>query len=536
MTKKEGFMKTRNKRFVLYPMLLIISLVVFYIYTPALNIQSQEFRFYLIIFTLAVIGIEFLMDGQYFYRKKLKYGALALPILLVIVIAIGNLFNGVIFRSTDYANLIDVEEKNFQEDFPSMDESSIPLMDKDTAQRLGDRRIGSISELVSQFVPADTYTQINIDNDPYRVTPLQYASFVRWLNNRSEGIPNYLKVDMVTGEVEVEDLEENIKYSDSEMLNRNVKRHLRFKYPTKLFEDPDFEVDDEGHPYYIATTYENVFWFTQLEPTGLIVLDAVTGETKEYTLETMPTWVDRVYSSDLILQQLNYRGQYSGGFFNAYFGKRGVNRTTDGYNYIPMNDDVYLYTGVTSVNNDASNIGFYLVNMRTKAAEFYPVTSADEISAMDSAEGALQQMRFESTFPLLISLNDRPYYISSLKDDSGLVRSYALVDAQDYQKVITSDTVDGLITQLNGKTETDSDDAEEEIVEVVDENLNEVSGQVENISQAVVSGNTIYYFMIDGSIYKADITLDDALPFIEEGQVIEGEANEDNEFKMIILD
>ncbi|SFC45548.1 hypothetical protein SAMN04488102_10749 [Alkalibacterium subtropicum] len=529
-------MKPFKKRLFLYLALFIAALAVFYIYTPALNIHSQAFRFYILLFAVAAIGIELSLDGQFFYQKKLKYGALALPILGVIVIAAGNLVNGVMFRATDYASLIEVEEKSFQDDFPAMDESSIPLMDKDTAQRLGDRRIGSISELVSQFVPADTYTQINIDNDPFRVTPLQYASFIRWFSNRSEGIPNYLKVDMVTGAVEVEDLEQNIKYSDSEYFNRNVKRHLRFNHPTKLFADPDFEVDDQGHPYYIATTYENVFWFKQLEPTGLIVLDAVTGETEEFDLDNMPTWVDRVYSADLILQQLNYRGQYSGGFFNALFGKRGVTQTTEGYNYIPMNDDVYLYTGVTSINRDASNIGFYLVNMRTKAAEFYPVTSADEFSAMDSAEGALQQMRFESTFPLLISLNERPYYISSLKDDSGLVRSYALVDAQDYQKVITSDTVDGLITQLNGETLTDSEDAEEDIVEVVDENLSEVSGQVENISQAVVSGNTLYYFMIDGSIYKADITLHDALPFVEEGQVIEGEANEDNEFKVIILD
>ncbi|OJF97012.1 hypothetical protein [Alkalibacterium sp. 20] len=533
-------MKTIKKRLFLYLTLFIISLVVFYIYTPALNIHSQEFRFLILMLTIAVISVEITIDGQYFYNKKVKYGALIIPILLVIVIALGNLVNGVLFRATDYADLIEVEEKSFQEDFPAMDESSIPMMDRDTAQRLGDRRIGSISELVSQFVPAETYTQINIDNEPYRVTPLQYASFMRWLNNRSEGIPNYLKVDMVTGAVEVEDLEENIKYSDSELLNRNVKRHLRFKYPTRIFEDPDFEVDDEGHPYYIATTYENVFWFKQLEPTGLIVLDAVTGESEEYNLDSMPTWVDRVYSSDLILQQLNYKGQYNGGFFNAMFGKRGVTKTTDGYNYIPMNDDIYLYTGVTSINRDSSNIGFYLVNMRTKAAEFYPVTSADEFSAMQSAEGSLQQMRFESTFPLLISLNERPYYISSLKDDSGLVRSYALVDAQDYQKVITSETVDGLIAQLNGQSTSDADmteaEDEAEIEEVDEEILKQISGEVENISQAVVSGNTIYYFMIDGSIYKADITLNDALPFVEEGQVIEGEATEENEFKVIILD
>lgn len=526
-----------RKRISSYIGLFITALIVFYITTPALNIHSQQFRFLLLMLSIIVISIEVSIDQVGVKNKLIKYGLLALPIVLVLVIGIGNLVNGVIFRSTDYAELIEVEEKSFETDFPSMDESSIPMMDRDTAQRLGDRRIGSMSELVSQFVPAETYTQINIDNNPYRVTPLQYASFVRWFNNRSEGIPNYLKVDMVSGAVEVEDLEENIKYSDSEVLNRNVKRHLRFRYPTTLFENPSFEVDDDGHPYYIATTYENAFWFRQLEPTGLIILDAVTGETEDYDLGNMPSWVDRVYSANLILEQLNYRGQYSDGFLNSVFAKRGVTRTTDGYNYIPMNDDVYLYTGVTSINRDASNIGFYLVNLRTKAAEYYPVTSADEFSAMDSAEGSLQQMRFTSMFPLLISLNERPYYISSLKDDSGLVRSYALVDAQDYQRVITSETVDGLIAQLNGRSVSDSEgDDLDEIVEMDEEALTFIEGQVENISQAVVSGNTIYYFMIDGSIYKADITLHDSLPFVEEGQAVEGEVNDDNEFRMIILD
>ena len=530
-------MNASKKRLAAYSMLFLAVLLVFYITVPAINIHSQPFRLLLLIITVIIISVEVSIDQKGVSGKRIKYGLLSLPIIMVVGIAIGNLVNGVIFRADSYSELIEVEEKSFDQDFPTMDESSIPLMDRDTAQRLGDRRIGSMSELVSQFVPAETYTQINIENAPYRVTPLQYASAIRWLNNRNEGIPNYLKVDMVSGAVEVEELEENIMYSYSELLNRNVHRHLRFRYPTKLFEAPSFEVDDEGHPYYIATTYENRFWFRQLEPNGLIILDAVTGDTESYTLEDMPSWVDRVYSADLIMQQLNYRGMYSDGFFNSVFSKRSVTQTTEGYNYIPMNDDVYLYTGVTSINRDASNIGFYLVNLRTKAAEFYPVTSADEFSAMESAEGSLQQMRFESTFPLLISLNERPYYISSLKDDSGLVRSYALVDAEDYQRVITSDTVDGLIAQLNGRSVSDGEEEElEEIIEVDDENLIAVQGEVDNISQAVVSGNTIYYFMIDGTIYKADVTLDDALPFVVEGQIIEGEANENNEFKLIILD
>lgn len=526
-------MKNRLIRWAPHLLLIVLMFILNYIYLPAFTIQSPGFRFFIVFFFVALLIIEVGIDVS-FQRKqisRIKYGILALPILLVGLTFVIQLFNSPFFRATDYAELIEVEEKDFETDFFQMDTEQIPMMDRDTAERLGSRRIGSMSELVSQFVPANTYTQINIDNAPFRVTPLEYAGFMQWFNNRNEGIPNYLKVDMVSGEVVVEELENEIKYSHSERFSRNVKRHLRKNYPTLMFRDPSFEVDDTGHPHYVATTYENKFLFTQQEPSGVIILDAVTGETSAYALDEMPTWMDRIYSAELIIRQLNYRGQYTSGYLNSVFQKRGVTRTTEGYNYLPMNDDIYLYTGVTSVNRDASNIGFYLVNLRTKETEYYPVTSADEYSAMESAEGSLQQMRYTSTFPLLINLNDRPFYISSLKDDSGLVRAYALVDAQDYQKVLTSDTVEGLIEQVNGNTETPIEVEEIE----TDEALTTITGQVENISQAVRSGDTIYYFMIDGSIYKASIDLSDALPFINQGDNIEGDVNEDNDFRSITV-
>lgn len=529
-------MKKSLNRLVPYLLLIVIMLVLNYFLLPALTLQSPLFRLFVGGFFVGVLFIELIIDidvqGHYELNRT-KYALIALPIIFVGLVFAIQFFNGPFFRAKDYAALIEVEDKDFETEFFVMNTDQIPLMDRDTAERLGSRRIGSMSDLVSQFVPADSYTQINIENEPYRVTPLEYSGFMQWLNNREGGIPNYLKVDMVSGEVTVEDLAENIKYSHSERFSRNVTRHLRKNYPTLIFRSPSFEVDDDGHPYYAATTYENKFLFTQQEPSGVILLDAVTGETEAYELGEIPEWMDRIYSAELILEQLNYRGEYSNGFWNSIFQKIGVTETTDGYNYIPMDDDVFLYTGVTSVNSDASNIGFYLVNLRTKEAEFYPVTSADEFSAMQSAEGSLQQMRFHSTFPILISLNNRPYYISSLKDDSGIVRAYALVDAQDYQKVLTSDTVDGLIAQLNGAEADDSIEIEEIETE---EELTVISGQVENISQAVVAGDTMYYFMIDGTIYKASIELSDHLPFVDIDDELEGEVNQDNVFRSIMIE
>ena len=454
---------------------------------------------------------------------------------LTSIITIVNIFNGPIFRADDYSQLIQVEEKSFEEDYPEIDLNQIPLMDRDTAQRLGDRQLGSMNELVSQFVTSDSYTQISIQDEPYRVTPLEYASFIRWFNNRDTGIPAYLLVNMVSGEVEVVNVEEGMKYTDSEYFLRNVNLQLYLKYPTTLFREPSFEVDDEGHPHYVATTYKNIFAFRQLEPDGVIVLDAVTGETEKYALSETPNWIDRVYASDIIIDQLDMTGLYNDGYLNSIFGQQGVRVTTDGYNYLSIGDDIFLYTGVTSVNSDASNIGFYLVNLRTKEGEYYPATSADEFSAMASAEGEVQHTRYTSTFPLLITIEGRPYYISSLKDESGLVRSYALVDAQDYQDVTISNTMDELVMSVTGGETTESDESDEVEEVTTEEELLDITGTVENIEQAVVAGDTIYYFMIDGSVFKANIHLHDNLPFVEPGDEIKGQVNESNEFKVINL-
>lgn len=524
--------RKRQALFVIAAILLLIAGVGYYIFLPAINIGSIEMWIFIIsVFVLfgalqLLIGYKDYNKGQ-IKKKNIKTGSISIGIgvLIVVVIMGGYFLNSPVFRSQSYAELINVEEKDFAEDFPENDISGIPLMDRDTATRLGERQLGSVSELVSQFVPAQDYIQINIEDVPYRVTPLEYSSFFRWLNNRREGVPGYIRVNMVDGNAEIVDVEEGIKYSDSELFGRNVTRHLRFSYPTAIFDSPSFEVDDNGHPYYVATTYQTRLFFNYKEPTGVITLDAVTGETKRYDLYESPQWVDRVYSSDLILSQLNDYGQYQDGYWNSVIGQQGVTRTTDGYNYLSIAEDIYLYTGATSVNSDASNIGFHLVNLRTKEAEYFPVVSADEFSAMESAVGSVQQMRYESTFPILINLEGTPYYLSSLKDDSGLVRLYALVDAQNYQTVYTDNDIEQVIAQLYADLGIDSEEVDIEEIED-EEEVVEFSGQVDQISQAVVSGDTVYYFMLDGEIYKANISLHDQLPFVEEGTTLEGIADE----------
>ena len=345
---------------------LIFIATTWYIFLPPLNLTSWEFLFFLCghLLLVAILfgfgkGINLVKTVHVRHGKaeaalnlegfkinrlgKVLFASIGGILLLA---ALVSLATSSIFQAKNYANVVTVTEKEFSE-FPKSDTSKVPILDRSTAEKIGDRYLGSLTDKVSQYVAADTYTQLTIDGKPYRVTPLEYADPIKWFNNQAKGIGEYIKVDMVTGNAELVDLKTPIKYSDSEYFNRDVKRHLRFKYPTKIFKTPSFEVDDEGNPFYVATVYQKQFGLAVPRPVSVIILDATNGETKEYSLADVPEWVDRVYPAEETIEQINYNGKYKDGFWNAMISKKNVTQTTKGYHYLSIGNDIYLYTGVT---------------------------------------------------------------------------------------------------------------------------------------------------------------------------------------------
>lgn len=529
----------------LYLILILLAAVYYYILLPPLHYASGEFWFFLGLILVGVILIELINDSSRLVKNLMSGRARAIDwkhlrvgkkyrLLLSPVIALGLVFIltqiifSPLFMSQQFSSLLQPTKKDIQTDFPEVDVNQIPLVDRDTAERLGDRRLGSLTDLVSQFEVSPEYTQINIKAEPYRVTPLKYAGLFKWLNNFREGIPHYLQVNNVTGQVEVMTPDKPIRYSYADHFNRYIMRHLRFNYPFTLFGRPAFEIDDEGTPYYIATTFGRNFFLKEPEPTGLILVNAMTGDHQHYDLKDIPTWVDRVYPADLVLHQLSLNGNYRFGFWNSLFAKEGVTRPSEGYNYLPMKDDLYLYTGITSVSSDDSNIGFVLVNLRTKEATMYPQSAAEEFSAMESAEGSVQEKGYVATFPLLINLQGKPMYILTLKDSSGLIKSYALVDVENYQNVYVAPSVSQLMANY-------ASDHPLEVMPIDQSTLKEVTGEVESIQAVVRQGETIYYFMVDGQVYQAPASLNDFLPFLEEGQVIQFKQDDQGNIHVVDL-
>lgn len=489
---------------------LVFGLVYFYVELPAINLHAEEF--YVFAFLLcavycvsAVITSGFRGDGVKgyvgFVKKQCTVPFLAV-IGLIVVIAVGAIASWVVLRAGAYSKLLPIQNGDFTSEIQEISYDQIPMLDADSAERLGNRKLGELADMVSQFEILPNYNQINYQGRPVRVTSLAYGDLIKWFTNRSEGLPAYLIIDMVTQEAEVVRLNEGMKYTVAEHFSRNLYRHLRFHYPTMMFDTPVFEIDEDGIPYWVCSRIvKTIGLFGGTDVHGAVLVNAITGESQYY--EEVPNWVDRVYSYDIIMEQYDYYGLYHNGFLNSLFGQKDVTLTTAGWNYIAIDDDVYMYTGVTSVTSDQSNIGFILSNQRTKETHFYPCAGATEASAMESAQSQVQQMRYEATFPLLLNIADQPTYFMSLKGADGLVKMYAMVNVQQYQIVETGDTVAECESNYR-KTLANAGLIGAGDAEVHEGELKEEHGIIAEIRSAVVSGNTHYYIRMEHSLGYLD--------------------------------
>ena len=431
---------------------------------------------------------------------KIIFGVVA---VMLVVLAIGTFLSSPVINAKKYRDLMPVEEGNFAQDIKQVDYNTIPLLDKSSASLLGDRKMGSMVDMVSQFEVGSDYTQINYNGKPVRVTPLVYANTIKWFTNMKNGIPAYMMIDMATQDTTCVQLEEGIKYSKSEYFNRNIYRHLRFKYPTYIFDDQlFFEIGDDGTPYWICPVKKfNIGLFGGETVGRVVICNAVTGKCEDYHVDDVPQWVDKVYQAELLMQLYDYHGTLQHGYFNSVLSQKDCLTTTNGYNYIALDDDVWVYSGVTIVNGDQSNVGFVLMNQRTMETKFYKVEGAIEDSAMSSAEGQVQNLGYVATFPLLLNIAEEPTYFIALKDGAGLVKMYAMVNVEKYQWVAIGDTVKECEKAYRELLETNGISSETAGVSEA------VSGKIEAMANVVIEGNTHYYIYLEGKEQIYDINL-----------------------------
>ncbi|MBR3836467.1 MAG: CvpA family protein [Clostridia bacterium] len=499
---------------------IIFGAVLYYFMLPVFNFKSVMMYAFFGAMAVFYIAVNYVTSGALRtpdyspYANKSSLVPKIIIGILAVVVALGFVVSSVFFRASSYAKIIDVQTGDFSQEVAEADFANVPVIDETTTAVMADRALSDLSELglVSQFTVQPNYYQINYKDTPVRVACLQYSNIIKWFTNTKNGLPAYIIVDATTQKADLVEVEGGIKYSTADHFNKNVNRHVRFRYPTYLLDTPTFEIDETGHPFWIFAKLDmTIGLFGGKDVTGAIIVDGVTGECKEYSIEDIRTkeelqWIDRVYSAQLLNEQYNFFGRYQEGFWNSILGQKNTYSTTEDYSYLAMNDDVYMYTGVTSLTNDESITGFILINQRTKDARYYVMSGAKESSAQSSAEGLVQQYDYRASFPLLLNIDGEPTYFMSLKDASSLVKGYAMINVGQYSIGATGTTlttcIDNYVKELaknNIKVDVDTD-------EIIDNPSNDLTGEaitatgtVTEIRTAVIDGNSVYYIKLDSS-------------------------------------
>lgn len=478
---------------------------------------------YILAFVISKIGkLNFFRDEygnvKFSFDKGSPFPKYAKYLLIGIWIFIGfmMLMSTVLFNVDKYKNQMpDAEVKEFTSDLQPIDISQIPIVDKSMAMQLADKKLGERQSLGSQVYLGEPVIQ-RVNSKLVWVVPLHHSGFFKWLNNLS-GTPGYIVVS-ATNTQNVEYVEGyKIKYHPNSFFFDDLKRYVRLK--SSLFQgitDYSFELDETGQPYWVITTYKNKAGFSLPEADGAIIVHATNGDIQKYSLNDIPSWVDRIQPEHFIINQINNKGKYIRGLFN--FSNKDKYKTSNGHAIIYNNDKCYLFTGLTSVGADDSSIGFMMVDMVTKEPKLYKLSGATENASRQSAQGSVQQFGYSASFPIILNYDSIPTYFMTLKDKSGLIKQFAMVSVKNYLLVGTGETVVDTMNNYKKILQNNYND-------VGDNNKAKttITAKVVRISSHVENENSVYSFILDSvsdKVFTVTNKISPQVPFTRDGDSV----------------
>lgn len=444
--------------------------------------------------------------------------------ILVILWMGGAFFGSSVFNATVKQQQIgEVEKVEYSEMIKQIDTSQIPIVDEALAKKQADKKIGEDIALGSRVWLGNAAIQ-EVNGEIMYVVPLEHSGYFKWNKNRT--IPGYItvsasnpnKVNYIT---EVEGEKINIRYQQSAYFSYDLTRHIRNQgFKNVGLTEYTFEINDSGRPYWVVTTYENRTIFGTSEATGVVVVDAQTGETNWYSVEDTPDWVDIIQPQSFIESQIDNWGKLIHGFKNTIFGNVEMTKKTDLTLTVYVEGDCYYFTGMTSVGTDESSVGFIMVNTRNKHAQIAYLNGATENAAMKSAEGLVSDFGYKSTEPLPLNVNGIPTYVMGLKDDEGLLKAYAMVNIENYSiaaKGSSLSEVSRAYIQSVARNSTTHVVASDEAYGYSYE------GKVQRISNVVEDGSTYYYLVVEGEeekIFTASYMVSEELAVTRDGDTV----------------
>lgn len=441
--------------------------------------------------------------------------------IFLVVLIIGLIAGSAPFNSTTmYDQIGDIDYRSFTEDVVEIDNSQIPTVDIKLAAKLADKKLGEEIGLGSQMEVGKFTNKQNVNGKLVYVAPLEHSGLFKWFANQ-DGTAGYVMVSATNSndvKLVMKDEDGNnfkLKYLRSAFFSSDLRRHIRSQgYRTTGLTEYTFELDDNGRPYYVVTTYKNKVLWGCPEATGVVICDVQTGECKWYSVKDTPEWVDIIQPESFIQEQLENYGRYVHKWWNP--SNKDELSVTEHMVTVYNEGDCYYYTGMSSVGNDNGTVGFMMINTRDKKAIMYKMVGATEESAMKSAQGEVQDMGYESTEAIPLNVGGIPTYFITLKDDEGLVKNFSFVNIEDYGIVGVGANIAEAKRNYTNKLTSKGNN-----VVFADEAFGYTKeGVVTRITANIEGGNSYYYMIIDNEmtkLYMASYMTSEELPVTREG-------------------
>lgn len=463
-------------------------------------------------------------------KSKIKIYLTLTVFLLAGLLFLVNVFTSKLFLSKNYASLIgDIQQVEFKDIYNENNKIETAYIDKNAALIAAEKKIGELADLSSIYeVDVDNFSKIKYQGKLVRIAPLKHINYNYQLRENNKGIPYYVMVEVSDNKTSakaelITSKDHPIKYSPNALFFKSIYRKAFLHNPSYTYGRPTFELDESGIPYFSIPIIDHKFLKVNGRQLNKVLLvNASTGESREYKVSETPDWVDRVYPTDLMLNQASDHYRLKNGFWGPKdmiwsnrVGLKTIDTVVDSYNYLTINDDIHIFTGVRPLGGEGSSTTSMLyMDIKTGEVKELNKAGVSLFAAKTAAIESVIEKGYTPTTPNLLSVEGYPTYVMTLKSDSGTTYGFSMINYTDLNLNAFGSSLfevrKNYLSVMGGSSQESSD------LDLLGDYI------IKEITMVTVEGNSQYYMMFEGldDIFIADITVNSRLPFIKKGDIV----------------
>ncbi len=438
------------------------------------------------------------------YKHDRAHGVVWLPpVLYVLAMMWSGIAGSGIFYASHYAGMIGtIERHTWSDDVQPKDPRHMRMVSTDTALYLAQKAVANAGAIGSQFLLDKEYITLQrVKNELVYVIPFDFTGFSTWTG--SKGVPAYITIDAEDPERKPQVVTltgaDMLRFTPGAYFDDNLTRHLRNSgFVNDGLTSPRFELDENGKPHWIVSTYKPTAWWWGEAINGIATIDPSTGEIVRYSVADAPEWIDRIYPADFVQNYADMWGTFSGGFWNSFWDKQGLTQTETPHLIYGENNKAEWVIGIGSKSgNDDSLIGIIYTDSRTGKSIYYETNGGATDTAVLRAVDNNQDVLFKhlhGVAPQIYNVYGSMAAVVPLVNPTDAFQGVAIVQLTDIQNVAVGATQSEALRSYQAIIYRSG----QQIALDKTATVKELNGVVDRISHDPGSTGSVYLFHIVG--------------------------------------